>query len=855
MTSPLTENVDKQLLNLSSLPKKVLLKIFGYLVPEDLIQVTKSSRGLYNLATYPTIWEEFYLCFWKEENHERTESVMLSRWRDTQRIRNLYNTAKTVMLKYRDNIEDDDKEIPPFPLYLSSTSASCLFEDLKQLNFYRLFCERIRIDQAVLQIIKEACIDYTTWPAKMNDIIEKYGNEAKDILVALITTQKRFDKKEGSYIRSNDNSSNNILGFPSALQVRKPSTTRSRSHHLLSLRLSEELLAYLREEQAFKGLEQLRLKLWQMQEDQKSYKPSWTEFSSIKQVPNNDLPLNITTAKQTENGVIFLSMLNVGEGYEIAHELDMLAVSCSLFLREQGIKLTLNGPQETARGIYKFMFLHGFRCTNSYTDRVELNKNFLHFSLDESGRKCPPFIFAVIFSSLSWRIGLSALPAYTPIGPMLAIHNSNKSFQTGSNNFYWLSIMEKGLIYQTFQIKQKFAQSQSNLLRLKAKVYTWAPLECCLEMIYNIQGSCQHHSKFGSTYVKSDTIQITFDKQDSLFYKNIHHHFERIILKDDNIFNPRVTSYNVYDRTLYLTSSVYPSPKQQQTSNFRSFQTGRTLASAGRFLQLFIRLPNLTLLFYSFKSAKNIIIRKGNITDLIELRNSKQAIAELDFIRPSQIKESFNFNQYQYSVGTTVVHWISGCPAVIIQRIRTSSITNPSYEIICVNGSIIRVKHMDIQPAAISLSIGTYKAYLSISQFENLLRARQLGNMFRCVACESDGSWLRLIPNAISSNDVPGEEQTYQGTFRMGSIYETFYNEYDEEMLEPANIYRADNQAFINNEYPKPKQALTRANLMKLQRETTDINLRKIHQEASKYPNRHVSLSDLVYSYLPFICL
>lgn len=780
---------------LLQLPNAVILRILGLLLPEELSQVVRSSRELHRLAASPILWERFYLCFWKEEKQHRAEFKLLSDWRDANRIGYLRKVAKAVWLKNRDATKDS--EDAPFPLFLSSRSASAIPKLLEQPNFYKLFCERMRIDQAVLQIIRKACLYPADWPVKMQAIVKEYENEAKDVLVALITTQERLDEQIGIFIESkSDGTLEDVLGFPSALQVRKPTTSRSKSHHLVLLHFGEELLSYLRHEQAFCGIERLRLKLWQMEEVEENYQFSWTEFSSTQHISENQVPLNLKTAKRTENGLTLLSMLNSGEGYEIVNELDMLAVSCSLFLRKEGL---CHGSRNTARGIYNFMLQNGFRCAKG-KDALQLNKSFLHFSLDESGRECQALIFAVIFSSISWRVGLSAIPAFTPIGPMLAIHNSDSPRQGYSNNFYWLSILEKGIVYQTHQIKNKFKIGQL-IYRFHgmARVYAMAPLECCLEMIYYVQRSCNEHAEpaLGSTYVKSDTIQVTVVGQDASFRGYIHLQLQSILLENGNAFNPRTTSYNTYDRQIYLNSSVYPAPVHLPRPILRSLQSGKRLTSAGRHLQVFTRLPDLSQCNSTFKEVEDLIKDTSGSFDWKFFLSSSKQKTTLDFLQPKfrrgtvrYVQEGRHRNEIPYQIGTIVVHWKDGFAAVILDchenimcqysRNRLAmdihlkekkDIGQLFYDVISANGSVVLVAHEDIYPAAASLpmfdgrntsSKSAHKANLSSRQIENLLRARPFGYTFRCVATQSNGSGLRLVGKLGHLGFPPKQE--YEGT-------------------------------------------------------------------------------------------
>ncbi|PWN35617.1 uncharacterized protein FA14DRAFT_155027 [Meira miltonrushii] len=777
------------------LPNAIILRILDLLLPEELSQVVKSSRKLHRLAINPDLWEKFYLCFWKEENQDRAEYNLLSDWRNIKRIRCLRITAEEVWRNNRDTTTDC--EHVPFPMLLCSRSASIVPGFLEQPDFYKLFCERMRIDQVVLQIIREASLHPTIWPEEVQGVVKEFGNEVKDVLVALITAQKRFDERTGIFIEFNDDIAlEDVLGFPSALQVRKPSTSRSISHHLVLLQISEELLAYLRKEQAFYGIERLRLKLWQMEEVQENRKPSWTEFSSTQQIPDDQMPLHLKTAKRIENGLSFLSMLNSGEGHEIANEMDMLAVSCSLFLRKEGIPHT---SKDTANGIYKFMLQNSFRCASG-ADRLELNKTFLHFSLDESGRECQALIFAVIFSSLSWRIGLSAIPVSTPIGPMLAIYNSDSQREEFSNNFYWLSILEGGVIYQTHQIKQKFGLRQL-IYRFPqmARVYAMTPMECCLEMIYNVQRSCSRksESKAGSTYVKSDTIEVTDIEQDVPFGDYVHLQFENALLRHDNGFNPRTTFYNTYDRQVYLTSSVYPAPIQPARSILRNLQSGKRLASAGRHLRFFTRLPDLSQTVRSFKVAESVIMHTGHSIDWKSLCNFGEHEDTSDIMQPKihsgterHLHEGWYKGKDAYPIGAIIVHWKDGFAAVIVDCFERNTYnfsrnrpaidfwitekkeTNQHiYKVISANGTVFLIAHEDAYPAAASLSMlkagdkpssSTHKASLSSRQIENLLRARQFGYTFRCIAAQNDGSGLRLIKHTNPPKVFPSQDPQHE---------------------------------------------------------------------------------------------
>ncbi|PWN35616.1 uncharacterized protein FA14DRAFT_172229 [Meira miltonrushii] len=530
---------------ISSLPQEILIAIFDYLTPEDLSQVVQSSRELYKSATSSCLWERFYFSFWKEDRIENPQSARLNQLRNKRRIQNLYHTAQSVWNRHKTSNSSMET---PFPEFLTfSPSTQLHVEEEGSLDFYKLFCARIRTDEKVIQVIKEQCINPTCWFEKVYETLQSYGDDVKDILIALIVVQKRVGRNPDIFIESDNMQNSKMIDFPSALQSRKPSTYRSKTHSMVIQHLGEMMLQITREQQAIYGLN----RMWAIIQEYDILGPSfsWTEISATRSNDDANLvPQDVVQIKQIETVFGYFSMICGGEGQEISNELDKMAVACSLFLADRDTQS--EGPkkqQKIALAIYEFLKIRQFRMAKVY-DTTKVYKNFIHCCLSKATRETHPMTFSVLYCAIACRLGLFALRTCIPDSAIIAIRGGS----SGQDTNFWLDVEEGGLIYDSLDLKRKFRVSNDD--SQSAQVSTCSTLFCCLSAARNIERDI---GPVISPFMTLNTVDL-IDQQKVTMNQDADEIFELIMAKDDNPFNPSATYFNHSDDQMYLVSAIYP---------------------------------------------------------------------------------------------------------------------------------------------------------------------------------------------------------------------------------------------------------------------------------------------------------
>lgn len=452
--------------NNPSLPAEVLENIFSYLAPADLSALTKSSRALYRIATSAHLWERPYFAYWREGDQTKEKKRRTTISRQKRRIEALraladYSWTKRGKLPAAERsdgkrLRADDytdeaclEDVPtteassstvPFPRFLS-THPSILGkdEDGQPPSFYHLFRERMGIDQEILDIIERQCTSESGYLHRAERIARIYGNDAKDVLHALVSSQQRSDP-------SQDNSGRNAPSFPRAFELRKAELVRSHSHHLTILHYAQEILEHLQVKEAMSGLTSLYRSV-DLSLEGSSY---WTSLSPMCRETSDGELKRALSSKHFETAACWLSMFMGGEGLEITEELDVLAISCALYLREAGVSLDDDNQETFALAILRFMKHRGFRGA-SFQDFHRLENNFLHLCLDERGRRTLPLTLTVIFCSLACRLGLPAMLANIP-GRIVAIIEPAEAPRNPGKRF-WVDIYGGGVVLNEENIR------------------------------------------------------------------------------------------------------------------------------------------------------------------------------------------------------------------------------------------------------------------------------------------------------------------------------------------------------------------------------------------------------------------
>jgi hypothetical protein len=200
---------------LAAFPNEVFEAIFTHLSPLELSRLARSSRTLYHISTRSSLWEQAYLSFWREGDDVRERERGTRAWRERRRFRELKEAARRAWIvdgitaaqgpshtkRARTELlpTNSDRAITPFPQCLSGGPPdrdNHVSVDNQGPHFYRLFLERIRIDEEVLRIVSNQCQSSNIWLERVRDVVERYGNDAKDVLHALVASQTRRGDNE-----------------------------------------------------------------------------------------------------------------------------------------------------------------------------------------------------------------------------------------------------------------------------------------------------------------------------------------------------------------------------------------------------------------------------------------------------------------------------------------------------------------------------------------------------------------------------------------------------------------------------------------------------------------------------------
>ena len=564
---------------LAAFPNEVFEAIFDYLSPVELSRLSQTSRSLCQISTSSMLWEQAYFSFWREGDRQQELRRGTTDWRQKRRCADLKDCARRAWLldgevfdngtnyRKRRKRNSDAAEMlhpTPFPLYLSSVIPSNTPES-NSPHFYRLFLERIQIDKEVLQVVNTQCCSSNRWMERVKEVVDKYGNDAKDVLHALVICQVRKGEEDLLNDDAGEVTSQQAV-FPTALQVRLPTTNRSPTHHLTLLHYARELLEHLQYREALQGFLSLRQGY-----TVESLSSHWIDAQRQSQEEDDPGGLEAAKlAKQFEAAISWLSMFRGGEGQEIAEELDVLAVSCSLCLASQGIALD-SDTRELAAGIYQFMLSRSFKGATP-ADYENLDNNFIHLCLAESGRATLPLSLAVLFSAIAARLGLKALPTNTPARVLVVVESKTSLNTTGRSapsERFWIDVYAEGQILDTDDVRAMLARMrfpmQGDLVGPGTAAST------CLRSSRNIIRSVQSsqgapridpQGENGDADMDMDKASISIDGS-----QEAADILEQWIMASDSLYNPRRTHLSA--GRLYLVSPFWPAPFNTQEGKSR----------------------------------------------------------------------------------------------------------------------------------------------------------------------------------------------------------------------------------------------------------------------------------------------
>lgn len=792
---------------LAAFPNEVFEAIFDYLSPVELSSLSQASRSLCQMATSSMLWERAYFSFWREGDRQREAKRGTTDWRQRRRFADLKDCAKRAWLldgKVSDTVTNYTKRRKrdgnaavmlrdtPFPLYLSSSLTSSATTIPQSPHFYRLFLERIQIDQEVLRVVNMQCCSSNRWMERVKEVVDKYGNDAKDVLHALVTCQMR---KGAEYLINDDEGDfpSQQAVFPTALQVRLPSTNRSPTHHLTLLHYGRELLEHLQIREALHGFLSLRPGY-----TVGSLSSHWIDAQRQNQEKEDDQGglEAAKSAKQFEAAISWLSMFRGGEGQEIAEELDMLAVSCSLYLASQAISLD-SDTRQLAAGIYAFMLSRSFKGATP-ADYENLDNNFIHLCLDESGRETLPLSLAVLYSAIAARLGLTALPTNTPARVLIVVEPrlSSPLSSKPADDRFWIDVYADGQILETDDVRAMLARMrfpmQGDLVGPGTAAST------CLRSSRNIirsvqssQGAPRFDPQDGGVEADMDMDKASISAVAPQEAANL---FEQWIMSTDSLYNPRRTYLDCGQ--VYLVSPFWQASssarigksggRYRRMNKWSYFDQQAAMHAASNALtrlgddlgdrgsdwcaslvQTYFHLDTLIMQDEFTMAAFHSPLYVRDDRSRTSLLTMFQTLIDDDCNGPTPMYRTWPDHSSIHKVGTLFVHRAYGYKAAIIgwndhcsapeswilnmgvDNLPNGGRRQPFYQSVHEDGSTRYVAHCNVVPALLDTESRRRQGHtnvnrgVSVADVEEVLQQRGIGKLFRCLSRQGDT--LRLV--------------------------------------------------------------------------------------------------------------
>ena len=807
----------------AAFPNEVFEAIFDHLSPLELARLAQASRSLYAVSTSSTLWMRAYLSFWREEDEEKGTVRATREYRQRQRFSELRDVAKKAWgqssavarlsaggSKRRRTgtaASDSTSTATPFPLYLGGDERAHPADVTP--HFYRLFLERIRIDSEVLAAVEAQCCSSAGWMERVRRVVEAHGTDAKDVLHALVASQLRKEDDGGDDGHTLDHASALSLSsvFPTALQVRLPTTKRSRTHHLSLLHFGRELLEHLQCREALQGLVSLRAG-----SNISPLSSHWTAVCSVGREDGEEGQLQAARrAKGVETAISWLAMFRGGEGLEVAEELDVLAVACALYLASHGISLAQDA-QQFATGIYRFMLSRSFKGATP-TEYKNLDNNFLHFCLDESGRETLPMSLVVIFCAIASRLGLPALPTNTPARIIAVVEwppaplPSPHAGTSPSPNRFWIDVYGDGQILSADDVGAMLARMRYPMDETFVAPST--PVATCLRasrnIVMSVQGA-QSTPRFRAPPVgtldgeQEDAAAMHMEEDDT---KPADEVFESIMRAPSALFNPRRTYLGrpgpqlvspfwptrVRSRARYQRASKWCDYDQQAAMHAASNALTRLSDELGdrgsdwcaTLIQTYFPLDTLVTQGEFVDQAQQSPLYVQNDATRRSLSTMFQNLVRQDHEGPSSMRRTSTQHDHIHHIGTLFVHRAYGYKAAVVGWNDTCNATEewmlsmgvdslpgggrqqPFYQSLVDDGSTRYVAHCNVVPATYDEEQRSNEARqgnrrlgsVSLAEAEEVLGQRGIGKFFRCLAL--DGQQWRLVKNEQGQQAFPDD--------------------------------------------------------------------------------------------------
>lgn len=450
------------------LPDEVVYQIFSYLDPQSLGFALQCSTTFYRIATAPALWEVPYLLRWSTGDAMREALRGTERWRRERKLQRLDQHARRAAVE-KGLMSASSSESPFRYLQLSVQTATSPGSALpqpplpsaQQLDFYRLFLERIHIDQEVIATLYEQVEATHGRVPVVTSLALRHGNDAKDLLTSIVEAQsscpswscnglsspKTCDVSEasnrgktGKKPRSRDSADYRLTAY----QAHLPTTLRSDTHHLVILHHAREILEHLQRREAMQCM---------------SAFSRLADDPAANMQPENGIPPSAKRfgASDTETAVSLLTMFRGGEATFVDSQLDILAAACDLYLQQRfqdrsepasGNFTQLEKAKEMALAICDFLADHGFRGARDdlFSD---LDNHFLHHCFT-TNRETLPLSLTLIFCGIANRLGLRAslcnfpmrILAFVMADPSASPPGPGETLTSAPQQLFWLDVCE-----------------------------------------------------------------------------------------------------------------------------------------------------------------------------------------------------------------------------------------------------------------------------------------------------------------------------------------------------------------------------------------------------------------------------
>ncbi|SNX82693.1 uncharacterized protein MEPE_01399 [Melanopsichium pennsylvanicum] len=423
-----------------TLPDEVLYQIFGQLDACSLGSVLQCNTTFYRIATSSALWELPYLLRWSTGHPDRESSRGTDVWRHHHKLRRLEHHAR------RASEEQGLPSESPFRYLKLASQQNAAIGSTLSLDFYRLFLERITIDQEVLDTVYQQVEAIRGRIPVVSELALRWGNDAKDVLTSVVDAQLSCPSSsangrpyQSAPISGAKYSKNrNLLAHSSttyrvsAYQAHLPTTLRSETHHLVILHHAREILEHLQRREAMQRI------------------------NDLSSLPTSMPNAGHFVSSQTETAVSLLTMFRGGEAKFVESQLDVLAAACDLYLQTRfpepnsshSALSTLEKAKEMAMAICDFLADHGFRGARDdlFSD---LDNHFLHYCF-ATNRETLPLSLTLIFCGVANRLGLNAslcnfpmrILAFVSADPAAPLPGPSDTLDSASRELFWLDVTE-----------------------------------------------------------------------------------------------------------------------------------------------------------------------------------------------------------------------------------------------------------------------------------------------------------------------------------------------------------------------------------------------------------------------------